>query len=76
MSEQGRTQVLESPSTSDADTGNEMFHYVRKAKIAESAVMGTMVQALCGEIFPVTKAPKPGSPVCPACKEIYEGMSG
>jgi len=76
LSEQGRTQVLESPSTSDADTGNEMFHYVRKAKIAESAVMGTMVQALCGEIFPVTKAPKPGSPVCPACKEIYEGMSG
>ena len=49
-----------------------MFHYVRKAKIAESAVMGTMVEALCGEVFPVTKAPKPGSPVCPACKEIYE----
>ena len=39
---------------------------MRKAKIAESAVMGTMVQALCGEVFPVTKAPKPGSPVCPA----------
>ena len=69
------TQILESPKTSDADTGNEMFHYVRKAKIAESAVMGTMVQALCGEIFPVTKAPKPGSPVCPRCKEIYEGMA-
>ena len=49
-----------------------MFHYVRKKKIAESAVMGTMVEALCGEVFPVTKAPKPGSPVCPACKEIYE----
>lgn len=66
------TQTLESPTTSDADTGNEVFHYVRKAKIAESAVMGTMVEALCGEIFPVTKAPKPGSPVCPACKEIYD----
>ena len=69
------TQVLESPRTSDADTGNEVFHYVRKAKIAESAVMGTLVQALCGEVFPVTKAPKPGSPVCPACKEIYESLS-
>jgi hypothetical protein len=22
----------------------------------------------------VTKAPKPGSPVCPACKEIYESL--
>lgn len=68
------TQTLESPRTSDADTGPEMFHYVRKAKIAESAVMGTMVQALCGEVFPVTKAPKPGSPVCPACKEIYQNL--
>ena len=75
MSRQGRTQVLESPRTSDADTGNEMFHYVGKAKIAESAVMGTMVQALCGEVFPVTKVPKPDSPICPRCKEIYEGMS-
>lgn len=68
------TQTLESPQTSETDTGNEVFHYVRKAKIAESAVMGTMVQALCGEIFPVTKTPKPGSPVCPQCKEIYENV--
>jgi hypothetical protein len=66
------TETLESPSTKDADTGDDMFHYVRKAKIAESAVMGTMVQALCGEVFPVTKTPKPGSPVCPRCQEIYE----
>ncbi len=68
------TQTLDQPKTSDADTGNEMFHYVRKAKIAESAVMGTMVQALCGEVFPVTKTPKPGSPVCPQCKEIYDNV--
>jgi Protein of unknown function (DUF3039) len=68
------TQTLESPKTADADTGNEVFHYVRKAKITESAVTGTMVEALCGEIFPVTKVPKPGSPVCPACKEIYDSM--
>ena len=27
--------------------------------------MGTMVEALCGEVFPVTKTPKPGSPVLP-----------
>ena len=66
------TETLETPQTRDADTGNEVFHYVRKAKIAESAVMGTMVEALCGAIFPVTKAPKPGAPVCPACKDIYD----
>jgi hypothetical protein len=69
------TQILERPETKDADTGPEMFHYVRKEKIAESAVMGTFVVALCGEKFPVTKTPKPGSPVCPQCKEIYEAMT-
>jgi Protein of unknown function (DUF3039) len=69
------TETLESPQTADVDTGDNIFHYVRKAKIAESAVMGTMVQALCGEVFPVTRTPKPGSPVCPACKEIYDSMS-
>jgi formylmethanofuran dehydrogenase subunit E len=68
------TQTLEQPRTADADTGEEMFHYVRKDKIVESAVTGTMVQALCGEIFPVTRVPKPGSPVCPRCKEIYENV--
>ncbi|MFV2084831.1 DUF3039 domain-containing protein [Micromonospora sp. LOL_021] len=72
------TEVLERPEVkdADADTGPEMFHYVRKDKIAESAVMGTFVIALCGERFPVTRTPKPGSPVCPRCKEIYESMTG
>jgi hypothetical protein len=70
------SDILERPDVRDADTGNanEVFHYVRKNKIAESAVMGTMVEALCGEVFPVTKSPKPGSPVCPACKEIYDQL--
>ena len=36
--------------------------------------MGTMVQALCGAVFPVTKSPKPDSPVCPACKDIYDNV--
>ena len=71
------TDILERPDVRDADTDKspEVFHYVKKNKIAESAVMGTMVEALCGEVFPVTKAPKPGSPVCPACKEIYDQLS-
>ncbi len=68
------TEILERPDVREADTGPEVFHYVRKEKIAESAVLGTLVQALCGEVFPVTKSPKPGSPVCPACKEIYESL--
>jgi hypothetical protein len=56
------------------DDAPKMFHYVRKAKIAESAVLGSRVVALCGEVFPVTKSPKPGSPVCPECKKIYDRM--
>ncbi len=72
-----QSDLLEKPDVREGDTGsaNEVFHYVRKNKIAESAVMGTLVEALCGEVFPVTKAPKPGSPVCPACKEIYDQLS-
>jgi hypothetical protein len=66
------TQTLTDPRTSDSDTGDDLFHYVRKADIAESAVLGTPVKALCGAIFTVTKAPKPGSPVCPVCQEIYD----
>ncbi|MCF6506329.1 DUF3039 domain-containing protein [Blastococcus sp. MG754426] len=70
------SDILERPDVRDSDTGNanEVFHYVKKNKIAESAVMGTLVEALCGEVFPVTKSPKPGSPVCPACKEVYEQL--
>lgn len=58
---------------SDADRPKH-FHYVKKDRIAESAVMGTHVVALCGEVFPVTRSPKPGSPVCPDCKRIYETL--
>ena len=71
------TETVERPDVRESDTGNanEVFHYVRKNQVAESAVMGTLVEALCGEVFPVTKSPKPGSPVCPACKEIYDTLA-
>ncbi|MDA3649576.1 DUF3039 domain-containing protein [Saccharopolyspora indica] len=65
-----RTETTDQTS----DDRPEMFHYVQKDKIAESAVMGTHVVALCGEVFPVTKSPKPGSPVCPDCKEIFNSL--
>jgi len=69
-------RIKEHPDLQDTDSSNddEVFHYVRKNKIAESAVMGNMVVALCGEVFPVTKTPKPGSPVCKDCKEIYNNL--
>lgn len=68
--------LLERPELKDADTSDndDLFHYVRKNQIAESAVMGNMVIALCGEKCPVTKTPKPGSPVCKECKKIYNSL--
>lgn len=67
----GTSTVLE-PREKPAEHDDDLFHYVRKDSITESAVMGTVVTALCGAVFPVTKTPKPGSPVCPACKEMME----
>ena len=69
------TQVLPDVETRPEGTdttGNDepkMFHYVKKNKIAESAVLGNMVVALCGETFPVTRSPKPGSPGVPGLQE-------
>jgi rubrerythrin len=68
------TQTDVRPETQDTETGPDMFHYVDKDKMVESAVMGNWVIAICGYKFPVTKAPKPDSPVCPECKEIYEQL--
>ena len=74
------TQTLERSKTDErADDGTDsdtpkVFHFVKKDKIVESAVMGTHVVALCGEVFPVTRSAKPGSPVCPDCKKIYETL--
>lgn len=72
------TDTLVRPDTTTDETTSDdtpkVFHYVKKNKIAESAVMGTHVVALCGEVFPVTRSAKPGSPVCPDCKKVYEMM--
>lgn len=48
-------------------------HYVRKEKIVESAVLGTPVVALCGKTWVPGRDPDK-FPVCPTCKEIYEGL--
>jgi Protein of unknown function (DUF3039) len=69
-----RTDSDEQVDDGTDDDAPKVFHYVKKNKIAESAVMGTHVVALCGEVFPVTKSAKPGSPVCPDCKRVYESL--
>ena len=69
------TQTIERTDTdervddgTDSDTP-KFFHYVKKDKIAESAVMGTHVVALCGEVFPVTRVTQARIPGLPGLQE-------
>ena len=48
-------------------------HYVRKEKILESALSGEPVVALCGKVWVPGRDPQK-FPVCPVCREIYEGL--
>jgi Protein of unknown function (DUF3039) len=48
-------------------------HYVRKEKILSSALSGEPVVALCGKVWVPGRDPNK-FPVCPICKEIYEGL--
>ena len=48
-------------------------HYVRKEKILESALTGEPVVALCGKVWVPGRDPSK-FPVCPVCKEIYDGL--
>jgi hypothetical protein len=73
-----RTSVLEREELAERrlqEPGDhERFaHYVRKEKILESALSGEPVTALCGKIWVPGRDPN-RFPVCPMCKEIYEGL--
>jgi hypothetical protein len=70
------TGVLEREETHEqAEPGDhERFaHYVRKEKIMESALSGEPVIALCGKVWVPGRDPQ-RFPVCPTCKEIYDGL--
>ncbi len=73
---QGTTAVLEREETSDdAGEGERFAHYVRKDRIASSAMTGRPVIALCGKVWTPRRDPS-RYPVCPACKEIFEALKG
>lgn len=70
------TSVLERQETTEqVEPGDhERFaHYVRKEKIMASAMSGKPVIALCGKVWVPGRDPNK-FPVCPVCKEIYEGL--
>src|SRR5699024_12852582 len=67
-----REEVREEASPGDAD---RYAHYVKKEKITAAAVSGEPVVALCGKVWSPNRDPSK-YPICPACKEIYEGLTG
>ncbi|MBD7917748.1 DUF3039 domain-containing protein [Cellulomonas sp. Sa3CUA2] len=73
---QGGTSLLERTETDEqVEPGDhERFaHYVRKEKIMESAMTGKPVIALCGKVWVPGRDPNK-FPVCPVCKEVYDGL--
>lgn len=74
----GGTSVIEREETlSTVEPGDHerYAHYVRKDKIMSSALSGEPVIALCGKVWVPGRDPNK-FPVCPACKEIYESLTG
>ena len=74
---QTQTAVLERtetvPEVAEPGDHERFAHYVRKEKILESALSGEPVTALCGKVWVPNRDPQ-RFPVCPTCKEIYEGL--
>lgn len=71
----GSTVLEREEQLQNVDPGDhERFsHYVRKEKIMESAMSGDPVVALCGKVWTPGRDPE-RFPVCPECKEIYQGL--
>jgi hypothetical protein len=69
----GDTLIEEEVQNIEPGDHERNSHYVRKEKIVESAVLGIPVIALCGKTWVPGRDPKK-VPVCPICKEIYDGL--
>lgn len=68
------TDTLTRPGEQEDDGGHDRFaHYIKKEKIVESAMTGKSVRALCGKKWIPSRDPQK-YPVCPICKEIFEGL--
>lgn len=68
------TDLLTRPVEQEDDGGHDRFaHYVKKNQIVESAVTGKAIKALCGKKWVPSRDPSK-FPLCPMCKEIYDGL--
>ncbi|MDR0482967.1 MAG: DUF3039 domain-containing protein [Cellulomonadaceae bacterium] len=75
------TAILERPDTElrerldDTGDHDRFAHYVKSSKLGPATAAGKPVVALCGKVWVPGRDPKDFA-VCPACKEIYETLSG
>ena len=68
--EQTKTRIW----TEDGD--HERYaHYAPADEVTEALIMGTPVVALCGKVWVPHRDPNK-YPVCPTCREMYEGLDG
>ncbi len=61
------------PVTTDGGDHERFAHYVKKGDILPSSIEGTPLEALCGKKWVPSRDPE-RFPICPECKEIYEGL--
>jgi Protein of unknown function (DUF3039) len=66
-------ELQEKDQTTDDGDHDRFAHYVRKDKITQAALGGSPVIALCGKVWVPGRDPDK-YPVCPECKEIFDGM--
>src|SRR6059036_1857344 len=66
-------ELVEERQLSEPGDHERFAHYVRKEKILESALTGEPVVALCGKVWVPGRDPSK-FPVCPMCKEIFDGL--
>lgn len=68
------TITEERTRTSTGDGDHDRFsHYVVRSKLTGAMVEGTPLTALCGKVWVPSRDPNK-YPVCPECKQIYDGI--
>lgn len=68
------TLTLTETTPLEDDGGHDRFaHYIKKNEVVESAITGKTVEALCGKKWVPSRDPEK-YPICPTCKEIYQGF--
>ena len=68
-------ETLEAPfdAKENISEENRVAHLAEKNSVTEGYVLGTPVQAICGQIFVPSRDPEK-FPLCPICKEIAEAL--